>query len=440
MLLPPVLLRDLGELLDGDTGVFRVAEVAVDVDPIDFVRVAAPFFGSARFVSTPEGGSIGSVGVAWRLTASGVRRFEQLEEGWADLPELPAGARLMLGFAYSPDGPHSQEWAGFPSAEVVLPSAAVVVEDGVGRLVVAVPPGADASGVLTTLRDLSDPGPRSAPGLGDHSVRSIPPGTDWCAAVGEAVAAIRAGSLTKVVLARSVLVGTEMTIDPFEIVGHLGDHNPQCHLYGWQVGDGTLIGATPELLIGRRGPQVRANPLAGSAQRGEGDEEDRAVGEALMSSGKDRQEHALVVDDIADRLRSVTDELHVPEVPSLRRIATVQHLSSEITGTLSNGVSLFDLARRLHPTPAVGGTPREEAMAFIDKAEAIDRGWYSGGVGWLTPAGDGDVVIALRCGLISGRSARLYAGNGIVADSDPEDELVETRWKFLPMLNLLTVT
>jgi len=440
MLLPPKLMSDVAVALDGDVATHRVAVVATDVDPLDFVRSAAPFFGSARFLATPDGVTIGSVGVSWRLAASGVRRFGALEAGWAGLPPLPDGARLLLGFSFSPDGPHGTEWAEFPSAEVVLPSAAVIADAPGTRLVVAVPPGADTGGIIATLRDLAEPGRPRPPGLGDHSVRSIPPGGEWCAAVGEAVQAIRQGSLTKVVLARSVLVGTEMTIDPFETVAHLGERNPQCHLYGWQIGDDALIGATPELLVGRRGDRVRANPLAGSAQRGEGDEEDRAVGEALMSSSKDREEHLLVVDDIAECLRPLTTELSVPENPSLRRIATVQHLSTEIAGTLANGVSLFELVRTLHPTPAVGGTPRTESMAFIEKAETIDRGWYSGGIGWLSPAGDGDVVIALRCGLVNGRSARLYAGNGIVADSDPEDELVETRWKFLPMLNLLTVT
>jgi isochorismate synthase EntC len=164
------------------------------------------------------------------------------------------------------------------------------------------------------------------------------------------------------------------------------------------------------------------------------------VGEALLASAKDRGEHALVVDDIAARLRPLTDALVVPEAPSLRRITTVQHLSTEITGRMANGTSLFDLVAGLHPTPAVGGTPRAEAMAFIDKVEGMDRGWYSGGVGWVGPEGDGDVAIALRCGLLSGHTGRLYAGNGIVSESEAEAELVETRWKFRPLFNLLTAT
>jgi isochorismate synthase len=254
------------------------------------------------------------------------------------------------------------------------------------------------------------------------------------------VAAIGDGALSKVVLARAAVVTTEMTIDPFETVHHLAVDNPHTYCYGWQLGGSAFVGASPEMLVGKRGDTVLSHPHAGSAPRGDGDEEDRAVGAALMASAKDREEHAAVVDDIAARLSPVTTELTVPVSPSLVVTSTVQHLSTHVSGTLRPGVSLLDLVGRLHPTPAVGGVPRAEAIAFIDKLEAIDRGWYAGGVGWVDGAGDGEVAIALRCGLLDGLVARLYAGNGIVADSDPEGELVETRWKLRPLLDLLTAT
>jgi isochorismate synthase len=440
MLLTPVALADVAAQVSGSNEHFRFAVVPVAVDPLDFVTAAAPLFASARYLATPEGFRIGGVGTAWRTEAGGVRRFEQLEAARTGRPFLPGAARMLLGYSFAPDGATAEEWSGFASAEVILPSVAVIEDGGRRALVVAVPPGAEAGGVISLLRDLEPAGPPRVPGYGDHSVHAVPSGAEWCAAVEEAVEAIRAGSLHKVVLARSVVVRTDMTIDPFEVVHHLAERNPHCHVYGWQIGDRAFVGASPELLIAVRGNQIRANPLAGSAPRGDGDEEDRAVGAALLASAKDRAEHALVVDDIATRLSPLTSELTVPAVPSLRRIATVQHLSTEITGTMANGISIFGLLDRLHPTPAVGGTPRAEAMAFIDKVEGMDRGWYSGGVGWLGPDGDGDVAVALRCGLLSARTGRLYAGNGIVADSEPEAELIETRWKFRPMFNLLTAT
>jgi salicylate biosynthesis isochorismate synthase len=442
MLLSSGSLAAAADQLRGGGGGLRFAVVATDADPLEFVRAGAPLFGSARYVSGPDGLRIGSVGTAWRAQASGLRRFELLDDAWKHRPEMPDEARCVVGFAFAPDGPRSEQWDGFAASEIVLPEVAVVSRPGSARnlLVVAVPAGADAGSAVGVLRGLAPRPPMRVPGLGDHSVHSVPSGADWCLAVEEAVDAIDAGPLQKVVLARSVVVTTEMTIEPFALVHHLAERNPQSHVFGWQVGDRAFIGASPELLVGTRRGEVYANPLAGSARRGVGAEEDRAVGEALLASEKDRREHALVVDDIAARLRPLTSQLEVPAEPSLRRAATVQHLMTEIRGRMRNGASLVGLAGRLHPTPAVGGTPRQEAMTFIEKVESIDRGWYSGGIGWISPNGNGDIAVALRCALVSGHVARLYAGNGIVAESEPQAELVETRWKLGPMFNLLTAT
>jgi isochorismate synthase EntC len=192
-------------------------------------------------------------------------------------------------------------------------------------------------------------------------------------------------------------------------------------------------------LLSQTGREIQLNPLAGSARRGKGTD-DLAVGQELLASAKDRAEHAIVVDDLVSRLTALTSRLDYSREPSLRRMATVQHLSTEIAGTLRNGVSTFDVLRSVHPTPAVGGNPRSEALAFIDKVEGIDRGWYAGGVGWVSPEYGAQVALALRCALIKGATSRLFAGNGIVAESDPATELIETRLKFQPMLNLLAAT
>ena len=159
-----------------------------------------------------------------------------------------------------------------------------------------------------------------------------------------------------------------------------------------------------------------------------------------MRSPKDRFEHRLVVDDVVDRLRPFVDDVAVPDSPSLKRMATVQHLSTPVAGTLVHPTHVLALADALHPTPAVGGTPRQQSMAFIDKVEGFDRGWYAGGVGWVDGIGDGEFAIALRCGLLEGPQAHVFAGAGIVADSDPDAELLETRLKLRPLLELLAST
>ncbi len=440
MLVSPAVIETLAHRLTTRADGLRLAVVETDVEPLAVVRAGAPLFSAAHYFSTPEGEQWAGLGTAWSARHSGDARFARLEQALVSAPELPEPFRFFLGFSFAPDGPRSDEWKGFGSADLVLPRITIGKVGGAGHLMIAVPDGADAGPILDALAQLSDRGVPVLPEPGAHSVVSHPAPGEWRAAVGEAVEAIREGSMDKVVLARSVVVTTDTDPDPFELTAQLQSAYPQCYAFGWQVGDAAFVGASPELLLEKTGDRVRLNPLAGSAARGEGEEEDRRLAEGLMTSAKDRHEHALVVDDIAMRLRPLTVTLVVPVQPALRRVATVQHLSSEIVGRLGGPTSPFDLLEVLHPTPAVGGTPRDAAGAFIDKVEDLDRGWYSGGMGWLTPRGDCRLALSLRCGLVRGETAWLYAGAGIVADSDPDAELVETRLKFRPLLELLAAT
>jgi isochorismate synthase len=237
-----------------------------------------------------------------------------------------------------------------------------------------------------------------------------------------------------------VIVRSDGAPDGFDLVGHLERSYRRCYGFGWRTGGATFIGASPELLVRLDRGTITSNPLAGSARRGEGDEEDRILAEALMRSVKDRVEHRFVVDDVAKRLAPFSISLDVPAAPSLKKMATVQHLSTRISGEARPEAEILELVGALHPTPAVGGTPREAAQAFIDKAESFDRGWYTGGVGWIDSAGDGEFAIALRCALLEGTRAHIFAGAGIVGDSIPDLELLETRLKFRPMLELLAAT
>lgn len=439
MLLTDSQLSDLAHQLAVDPSRLRTASTAVECDPFALVRAGATLFAQSTYFRTPDGDEVASLGVAARFGASGDERFANLESAVAALPPMAEGARLTLGFSFSPHGPSQSEWDGFGAADVTLPLVTLVRMGSETRLVVAVPIGADPAvtlDVLAGLHRFDDPPP---PDPGVHTVESVPSTVQWQSEVAEAIGAIREGSFRKVVLARSVLVHSERATDPFALVYHLGLANPSCYIYAMVLGGSAFIGASPELLIAQRDREIRVNPLAGSAGRGKG-EDDLAAGEELLASSKDRAEHAMVVDDLVLRLGGLTSRLDYPETPSLRRMATVQHLSTEIGGTLREGVSTFDVLKTIHPTPAVGGTPRAEALAFIDKAEGLDRGWYAGGVGWIDPAGGAQVALALRCALVNGTTSRLYAGNGIVAGSDPAAELLETRLKFQPLLNLLAAT
>ncbi len=436
-LIDPFLIDSLADALSERTNQLRVASVPCDLDPLAVVRAGAATSGWAGYFRSPTGLEIGGLGVAWRMAASGPNRLGDLDAAiQAREAELP----LLVGFSFGSHGPRLAEWSGFSPAAAVLPLVSVARRRDGSRLVVAVPPGRAARDVLEMLLGLVVPGPLRVFEAADHVVESRPAPTAWREAVAEAVSAIRAGSLEKAVLARSVSVRTDIPARPFDLVAQLRSGYPYSFTFGWQEGDSAFIGASPELLVARSGLDITTNPLAGSAARGADDQEDIRLGHALAASRKDQREHVYVVEDIRARLEPLADELVVPDEPILRKFPTVQHLSTEISGRLAELRSVVELADVLHPTPAVGGTPRDDSLLFLDKIEEIDRGWYAGGIGWCDPSGDGEVAVALRCGLLRGSTAYLYAGAGIVADSDPDEELFETRLKFRPMLDLLSAT
>ncbi len=431
MLLPRSVLADLELRLGLPTPGLRVIDLEVDLDPLDLVRSGASSFGFAGFFASPEGRVVGGIGAARRLSALGPDRLVSVD---ASTSSLAPGVPLLVGFAFAEDGPSGPDWEGFAAASVVVPDVTVIREGGRSRLVMAIPPGSDGRSVLTVLSTLDRPEPPRDFGDPEEAVATFP--SDYIGLVDDAIAAIRSGSLSKVVLARSVLVRRSVPIDAFALVGALRDAHPTSWVFGWQEGDGVFIGASPELLVARRGDHVHLSPLAGSASRSADPEQDRRHGEALLASRKDRFEHEVVIADVLERLAPLVTGLHRPQTPQLSRFPSVQHLATPITGTTS--ARILELAAVLHPTAAVGGIPRAEAVQFIEKTEGIDRGWYAGGIGWADGSGDGEIAIGLRCALLRGDTAIAYAGSGIVADSVPVDELDETRLKLRPMLDLLS--
>ncbi len=255
----------------------------------------------------------------------------------------------------------------------------------------------------------------------------------WLEALDATAGAIRRSELAKVVLARDLHVWSEVPLDVRVLARRLAERFPECFTF---VCDG-LVGATPELLVRRAGGRVESVVLAGSARRGTSAAEDAGIGAELRRSAKDRAEHDLAVASVRDVLESVCTRLTVDREPSLLRLANVQHLATTLRGTLSGSPSALELAAALHPTAAVCGTPTRKALARIRALEGMDRGRYSGPVGWVDARGDGEWGIALRCAEVAGTRARLFAGAGVVGDSLPEAELEETRLKFHAMQSAL---
>jgi isochorismate synthase len=280
-----------------------------------------------------------------------------------------------------------------------------------------------------------------SPAFEDERLHPLPSPDGYAAAVGAAVERIRAGELGKVVLARTIELDAGRALEPMTLLRHLRAVDPECFTFAAPTGEGGstfLIGATPELLVSRRGREVTSAPLAGSAPRYGDPGEDRASAERLFASAKDRREHAFVVDAIAEVLGPLCDELIHPPEPELLATANVWHLGTPFRGRLREPApTAIELAGALHPTPAVGGSPREAALAAIGELETFDRGCYAGPVGWMDAEGDGEWAIALRCAEVTLRRARLFAGAGIVADSEPALELDETERKFRAFLDSL---
>ena len=288
-------------------------------------------------------------------------------------------------------------------------------------------PGAPAGcGAPADPGDLADAGAAS-PGLRWHdgSLTAL----EWAHAVAVAVSRITAGALGKVVLARDVFATAAGPIDARVLLRRLAARYPDCFTFSCA----NLVGATPELLVRRQGSEVTALILGGTSPRGAQPAEDAALGAALLASAKNTEEHAYAVASVRDALAPLCAELDIPSRPSLLKLANVYHLGTSVRGTLARDRSVLSLAGALHPPAAVCGTPAETALELIRELEHMERGRYAGPVGWVDAHGNGEFGIALRCAELDGRRARLFAGCGIVAGSDPVAEVAETEVKFLPM-------
>ncbi|WP_028647013.1 isochorismate synthase MenF [Nocardiopsis sp. CNT312] len=256
----------------------------------------------------------------------------------------------------------------------------------------------------------------------------------WTDAVSGTVERIRSGLLDKAVLARDSVAVAEAPIDVRTLLERLRLRYPGCFTFSV---DG-MVGATPELLLRREGDRLASLVLAGTRPRGRDAGEDRRLAEEMVSSPKDVEEHRLAVDSLRTALGPLSRELDVPDTPELLALANVQHLATPVSARLAPGVSALEAVAALHPTAAVGGTPTVEAMRLIAEVEGMDRGGYAGPVGWLDGAGNAEWGIALRSARVEGERARLFAGCGIVAGSDPRAELAETEAKFQAMREALT--
>lgn len=443
--------------------------------------------GSAlRLVATPDRSP------ATAIVALGEEVRRAFEERLEPAPEGTA-LRALFTLAFDPsdafgDGDERKRWQGFDAVEALIPEILVRYPNG-GRVTEGDPPTALLVGTEERIAELgaeleelvrAAKPPRPDTGPGDLAI-------EWAAgrhhrAVEAALEALSDPALSKVVLAHAVEVRRRRPFAPAPMLSALRATYPGCFLFSVRAGsgadDGTpvFLGASPERLArvdrvplvpvdtppdeaepdagaplpssgwerGRgkeRGSEdtlrVLSGALAGSAPRGRTEEEDRRLGAALLASAKDREEHRIVEEMIADALGPLCTRLRRGGEPMLERLDNVQHLYTPVTGVLHPERTLFDAVAALHPTPAVGGMPQDRAMAAIRRLEATPRGLYAGVVGWIDPDGHGDSAVAIRSALIEGNRARIYAGGGIVPTSDPAVEVEEIRIKAAAILGAM---
>lgn len=460
-------MRSSGELgwaddvADADEGPVLISLVR-PAPGLDADRVFAAANGQPRFywASERDDTVFVGIGVAAEIVAWGAGRFAQVRREAERLfagtairdDSLPPslGPRLFGGFAFRDDVLTEQAWASFAPAHFVLPHIQVMVIQGDPWMVLnAQLPLEDlnAETLAALQRALHerfeyltevDPVPTRPAHL--FAINLPLSETDWGAMLGAAHEAMRAGELEKVVLARNLEVQLDSRPDLSRVLERLAVDYPDSYRFVFEARPGhAFYGASPELLVSLRAGDLRTMGLAGSAPRGRTRAEDDAFAATLLADPKERQEHALVVDAIRRRLRPLTSDLVAPDLPQVLKLSNIQHLYTPIAGRLRTRTDIVELVAQLHPTPALGGKPREAAIEFIRQNERSPRGLYAAPLGWIDADLEGAFTVAIRSAVVQDKRVWLYAGAGIMPQSQPDKEWAETRLKFAPMLHALEI-
>jgi salicylate biosynthesis isochorismate synthase/menaquinone-specific isochorismate synthase len=388
-----------------------------------------------------DGFALAGLGTAAVVEGRGSQRFasvaSQCREIVHGLEFDDPGPAWVGGFAFSPDGGMAPEWSSLAPGQLVLPEVLLRRERGQAWMVLTARSVEDAERRAVEIRPASmplfDPDP-----VHTTRVSSAAPPEHFESAIERAVERISRGDLRKVVLAREVRVHSPVELSPGAVFDGLRVGFPSCYCYLVGSPELAFVGASPELLVRRDGQRVQTVALAGTRRRSADPAVDSHLGEQLLQSPKDREEQAIVTRRIKRTLEPVSVWVTAAEEPVLVKVLNVQHLGTPIRAQLAEPLSAVELAGRLHPTPAVGGEPAERALPLIPALEGLDRGWYAGPVGWTDMYEDGEFCVALRCALLRGRVAHLYAGEGIVRDSVAADELAANEAKLQALLPLLT--
>ncbi|MCE7985443.1 MAG: isochorismate synthase [Caldilinea sp. CFX5] len=438
------------------------SQIAPGIDPLFFLHYAG---GRPRFYwrDGRTGVTFAGMGIAADLMAWGEARIQGIGRQARELftnavtfhtDDPLAAPRLFGGFAFREDFVPDYAWFGFNPAHFILPHYQLVQHDQETWLTIntLLAPDEDPVANEAQLREALHQcytallaftrhvEPTAMVVKSKHTVTYPMPYATWAQMIERAKDQFQSGSLQKVVLARVCEVQLPQLVDLVGALTYLQRRYAECYTFLFEPQPHhAFFGATPELLIETQGKRFTTMGLAGSAKRGVTPEEDERLADALLNSAKDRYEHALVVAAVQQRLEPLTETLEIPAVPTVYRLSNIHHLYTPIQGVLREAQGVLPLVETLHPTPALGGSPRELALAFISAAETVTRGWYAAPVGWIDHKLDGAFGVAIRSAIAQRQRAWLYAGAGIVAESEAQKEWEETGWKFRPIQEALGV-
>lgn len=429
------------------------------IDPLAFFSNGEKQYAGQRFFWSDSNSDLKIIGlgkeVIFQAEDNAENRFRVIHEKWerfkndschihdGSCSDIAAvGPLLFGGFSFDPKEEIAPHWNHFSAGKFFVPAIMLTISSS-GAFLTAnrwTYGEEDAEQALRKLlKSVSSANEAACSTKQGTKLNSIEEKNtrEWMNAVRSATEEIKKKNYDKIVLAREVLATYEENIKLDHVIATLLHEQKTSYVYVVEEGAQSFISASPERLIRKEGNSVSSSCIAGSIKRGQTDEEDEQLGRELLSDQKNRMEHQIVVNMINDAFLANCTAVKKPEKPGLYKTKNIQHLYTPITGTINENASLFDLIHKLHPTPAVGGEPRELALEFIRNVEPMNRGWYAAPVGWIDCKDNGEFIVALRSGLIERNQARLFAGCGIVEDSDPEKEFEETQIKLRPMLSAL---
>jgi menaquinone-specific isochorismate synthase len=440
----------LRDALTKKMNMISVAMRVEEMDPLSFFAAGEKFFLGQRFYWSDCANEYTFVGLGRAYVIQSdersKRRFIEMERQWRQFFEgaliereqdvLGTGPILFGGFAFDPLKRKTEKWMDFPSAQFILPSILLSKKNDETWLTVNVvdQPLEQLEEMISHLfNSQNQKRKKNVYCLMKKEIER----EKWIQAVKDVTKEIQNGEIQKVVLARELKLMFNESIDSASVLAALREQQPMSYIFAFENGSSCFLGASPEQLVKKEGSVCETACLAGSIKRGKTMKEDEQLGEWLLCDEKNRQEHQVVVDMIREAMNEVCEHVVVPQAPTLLKMRHIQHLYTPVKGYSKGNVSILSLVERLHPTPALGGFPQEEAVRKIREIEPLDRGWYAAPIGWMDADGNGEFAVAIRSALLNENEAHLFAGCGIVAHSDAYSEYEETNVKFKPMLSAL---